>query len=104
MNSGQEEGDCFLCSQSDDSSISTTFVSTSHERKTRTVEMAFGLGGLAVIIFSIVVVLFVICFVFAKKKEVMVRRSRQGPSRAVETNRVSNNFVTCRDNISYKGI
>lgn len=92
-----------MCSQSDDSSINTTFVSTCHESKTRTVEMAFGLGGLAVFIFSIVVVLFLICFVFAKKKEV-IARSRQGLRRAVETNKVPNNFVTCRDNISYKVI
>lgn len=49
--------------------------------------MSFGLGGLAEFIFFIVVILFVICFVPVKKREV-IARSRQGLSRAVETNRV----------------
>lgn len=49
--------------------------------------MSFGLGGLAEFIFFIVVVLFVICFVPVKKREV-IAGSRQGLSRAVETNRV----------------
>lgn len=50
-------------------------------------EISFGLGGLAAFIFFIVVVLFMICFVPVKKREV-IARSRQGLSCAVETNRV----------------
>ncbi|CAB4319655.1 unnamed protein product [Prunus armeniaca] len=39
-----EEGDCFMCSSPEDSSINSSPVDLSHERKTKMVEMALGLG------------------------------------------------------------
>ncbi|ONH89901.1 hypothetical protein PRUPE_8G022700 [Prunus persica] len=83
-----EEGDCFMCSSPEDSSINSGLVDLSHERKTKMVEMALGLGGLAAFLFSIFAFLFVICFMCVKRRKVIARRSREGQTCRVEAKRV----------------
>ncbi|KAM2909540.1 hypothetical protein FF1_002509 [Malus domestica] len=65
-----EEGDCFMCSSPEDSSTKSSPENRCHERKTKTVEMALGLGGLATYVVSILTFVFVICFVCVKKRRV----------------------------------
>ncbi|KAB2603586.1 L-type lectin-domain containing receptor kinase S.6 [Pyrus ussuriensis x Pyrus communis] len=83
-----EEGDCFMCSSPADSSTKSSPENRSHERKTKIVEMALGLGGLAAFVVSIIAFVFVICFVCVKKRRVTARRSREGKTCRVEANKV----------------
>ncbi|KAM2363478.1 hypothetical protein ACFX1X_002536 [Malus domestica] len=71
-----EEGDCFMCSSPEDSSPKSSPENSSHERKTKIVLMALGLGGLAACVVSLLVFVFVICFVCVKQRKVTGNRHR----------------------------
>ncbi|KAI4348062.1 hypothetical protein L6164_008823 [Bauhinia variegata] len=79
-----EEGDCFLCYPEASTAMAEPI--DPHNRKQMKEEMAFGFGGIAAFVVSVLVV--VVIFIFLAKKNDFVRKTRDGQNCRVQTSKV----------------
>ena len=82
-----EEGDCFMCFPEQPSMVSESSLIDDHARRKKLEELAFGLGGLAAFVVSLVAIVAVICFFTIKRRRNNIR-SKEGLTCSVQKNRL----------------
>ncbi|KAF3971653.1 hypothetical protein CMV_004771 [Castanea mollissima] len=81
-----EEGDCFMCFPEEPSMVSESSLIDDHARRKKLEELAFGLGGLAAFVVSLVAIVAVICFFSIKRRRHI--KIKEGLTCRVQTNRL----------------